>query len=149
MLLLFSPSRANVMNGKWWLTETVLWSASSRPADVQVQNFLLHPPSDTRDGSQGKWLQQTCTLFVQNGVQLLREFARQATAWANASVIQANFSQPKPSLEQAGSNRGKISFTTFSFNIGGSLGSYFEALIPDVELCSSFPRWVVASPGWW
>lgn len=84
---------------------------SSRPADVQVQNFLLHPP---RDGGQGKWLQQTCTLFIQNGVQLLMEFARQATAWANASVIRANFSQPKPSLEPTGSNRGKITLRTFS-----------------------------------
>lgn len=61
-----------------------------------------------RDGSQGKWLQQTCTLFLQNGVQLLMEFARQATAWANTSVIRANFSQPKQSLEQTGNNRGKI-----------------------------------------
>lgn len=60
-----------------------------------------------RDSGQAKWLQQTCTLFVQNGVQLLTEFARQATAWANASVIRADFSQPKQSLEQTGNNRGK------------------------------------------
>lgn len=126
---------------------------SSRPADVQVQNFLLHPP---RDGGQAKWLQQTCTLFIQNGVQLLVEFARQATAWANASVVRANFSQPKPSLEQTASNRGKTTHNFFPsksffppfflfkqtlsggqkmrFIFGGGGGTL------EVTPCSSFPR---------
>ncbi|XP_003962254.1 probable serpin E3 [Takifugu rubripes] len=98
--------------------------------DVQVQNFLLHPP---RDGGQGKWLQQTCTLFLQNGVQLLMEFARQATAWANASVIRANFSQPKPSLEQTGSSRDEL----WHLQAGGSSG----------ELSGSGEAQVEA-PGW-
>lgn len=135
------------------MTETVLWSVSSRPADVQVQNFLLHPP---RDGGQAKWLQQTCTLFIQNGVQLLVEFARQATAWANASVVRANFSQPKPSLEQTASNRGKTTHNFFPsksffsplFFIQANTEWRSEDAIHllggggtlEVTPCSSFPR---------
>lgn len=88
------------------------WSSISLPppppADVQVQSFLLHPQSEPRDGGQGRWLQQTCTLFMQSGVQLATEFARQATAWANASVIRANFSHPRQqSPEHTGSSGGK------------------------------------------
>lgn len=75
------------------------------PADVQVQSFLLHPQSEPRDGGQARWLQQTCTLFMQSGVQLAAEFARQAAAWADASVIRANFSHPRPEL--TGSSGGK------------------------------------------
>lgn len=83
---------------------------SSYPADAQVQDFLLHSQSDMSNTSQGKWLQQTCTLFIQSGVQLLTEFTQHAAAWANTSVIRANFSQPNHSLnqlERAGNNRGK------------------------------------------
>ncbi|KAF3843581.1 hypothetical protein F7725_002430 [Dissostichus mawsoni] len=54
--------------------------------DATVQNFLLHSHSDMRNNSQGIWLQQTCTLFVQSGVQLLSEFTKHAAVWANTSV---------------------------------------------------------------
>lgn len=67
--------------------------------------------SDMTSNSQGRWLQQTCTLFIQSGVQLLAEFTRQAAAWANSSLIRTNFSQPNPSVsqhpEQAGNSRGE------------------------------------------
>uniref|UniRef100_A0A8D0D1U8 Serpin peptidase inhibitor, clade E (nexin, plasminogen activator inhibitor type 1), member 3 n=1 Tax=Sander lucioperca TaxID=283035 RepID=A0A8D0D1U8_SANLU len=82
--------------------------------DAQVQDFLLHSQSDISNTSQGMWLQQTCTLFVQSGVQLLTEFTQHAAAWANTSVVRANFSQPNPttfanSLETAGSSSGELS----------------------------------------
>ncbi|KAK5860677.1 hypothetical protein PBY51_022138 [Eleginops maclovinus] len=76
--------------------------------DATVQNFLLHSHSDMRNNSQGIWLQQTCTLFVQSGVQLLAEFTKHAAVWANTSVVRANFSQPIPSRgqqERAGNNQ--------------------------------------------
>lgn len=78
------------------------------------------------DASQRKWLQQTCTLFIQSGVQLLTEFTQHAAAWANASVIPANFSQPNHSLsqlERAGNNHGKqvICITRHSYLLQRSL----------------------------
>lgn len=82
-------------------------------ADAQVRDFLLHSMSDMSSSSQGRWLQQTCTLFIQSGVQLLAEFTRQAAAWANSSLIRTNFSQPNHSvsqhLEPAGNSRGERS----------------------------------------
>ncbi|KAM7406835.1 hypothetical protein PAMA_002846 [Pampus argenteus] len=72
--------------------------------DAQVQDFLLHSQSDT---SHRMWLQQTCTLFIQSGVQLLTEFTQHAVAWSNTSVVRANFSQPnhtRDKVEQAGHN---------------------------------------------
>ncbi|XP_075887142.1 putative serpin E3 isoform X2 [Nelusetta ayraudi] len=68
--------------------------------DAQVRDFLLHSMSDMSNNSQGRWLQQTCTLFIQSGVQLLAEFTRHAAAWANASLIRTNFSQPNHSVSQ-------------------------------------------------
>ncbi|KAM4561456.1 putative serpin E3 [Fundulus diaphanus] len=62
--------------------------------DAQVRDFLLHSQGDLSNSSQGTWLQQTCTLFIQSGVQLLAEFTQQAAAWANTSVLRANLSQP-------------------------------------------------------
>ncbi|KAM9851433.1 putative serpin E3 [Aulostomus maculatus] len=75
--------------------------------DAQVQDFLLHSQSDISNSSQGVWLQQTCTLFIQSGVQLLTEFTQHAAAWSNTSVVRANFSQPnhtRSQLEQTGHN---------------------------------------------
>ncbi|XP_045909975.1 probable serpin E3 [Micropterus dolomieu] len=75
--------------------------------DAEVQGFLLHSHSDKSNSSQGMWLQQTCTLFIQSGVRLLTEFRQHAAAWANASVVRANFSQPnhtRSQLEQTGHN---------------------------------------------
>ncbi|KAE8299700.1 putative serpin E3 Precursor [Larimichthys crocea] len=92
--------------------------------DAQVQDFLLHSQSDISNTSQGVWLQQTCTLFIQNGVQLLTKFTQHAAVWANTSVVRANFSQPnhtRGQLErarnahdetwhiQAGSSSGELS----------------------------------------
>nr|XP_046260187.1 probable serpin E3 [Scatophagus argus] len=68
--------------------------------DVQVQNFLLHSQSEMSNTSQGMWLRQTCTLFIQSGVQLLSEFSQHAAAWANSTVVRANFSQPNHTLSQ-------------------------------------------------
>lgn len=46
------------------------------------------------------WLQQTCTLFIQSGVQLLPGFTQLASQWANTSVVRANFSQPNQTHSQ-------------------------------------------------
>ncbi|XP_060945152.1 probable serpin E3 [Limanda limanda] len=62
--------------------------------DAQVHDLLLHSQGDVSNTSQGMWLQQTCTLFIQSGVQLLTEFTQHAAVWANTSVVRANFSQP-------------------------------------------------------
>ena len=80
------------------------------PADAQVQDFLVHSQSDMDNSSQGMWLQQTCTLFIQSGVQLLTEFTQHAAAWSNTSVVRANFSQPnhtRSQLARAGHSHGK------------------------------------------
>uniref|UniRef100_A0A3Q2ZRS5 Serpin peptidase inhibitor, clade E (nexin, plasminogen activator inhibitor type 1), member 3 n=1 Tax=Kryptolebias marmoratus TaxID=37003 RepID=A0A3Q2ZRS5_KRYMA len=69
--------------------------------DAQVQDFLLRPQGVVNNSSQGVWLQQTCTLFIQSGVQLLAEFAQHAGAWADTSVVRANFSRPSPARSQA------------------------------------------------
>uniref|UniRef100_A0A3P8RPK0 Serpin peptidase inhibitor, clade E (nexin, plasminogen activator inhibitor type 1), member 3 n=1 Tax=Amphiprion percula TaxID=161767 RepID=A0A3P8RPK0_AMPPE len=69
--------------------------------NAQVQDFLLHSQGDVSNSSQGMWLQQTCTLFIQSGVQLLPQFTQHAAAWANTSVVRANFSQPNLSHSQA------------------------------------------------
>uniref|UniRef100_A0A3B3CBP3 Serpin peptidase inhibitor, clade E (nexin, plasminogen activator inhibitor type 1), member 3 n=1 Tax=Oryzias melastigma TaxID=30732 RepID=A0A3B3CBP3_ORYME len=64
-------------------------------------HFLLHIRADRgydiTNSSHGMWLQQTCTLFVQSGVQLLDEFTQGAAAWADTNVVRANFSQPNDS----------------------------------------------------
>lgn len=55
------------------------------------------------------WLQQTCTLFIQSGVQLLPGFTQLASEWANSSVVRTNFSQPNQThsqLERAGHQQG-------------------------------------------
>uniref|UniRef100_A0A3P9N6D7 Serpin peptidase inhibitor, clade E (nexin, plasminogen activator inhibitor type 1), member 3 n=1 Tax=Poecilia reticulata TaxID=8081 RepID=A0A3P9N6D7_POERE len=62
--------------------------------DAQVRDSLLHAQGDVSNSSQGAWLQQTCTLFVQSGVRLLAEFTQHAAAWVDTSVVRANFSQP-------------------------------------------------------
>ncbi|XP_062258757.1 probable serpin E3 [Platichthys flesus] len=62
--------------------------------DAKVHDLLLHSQGDESNTSQGMWLQQTCTLFIQSGVQLLTEFTQHAAVWANTSVVRANFSQP-------------------------------------------------------
>nr|XP_020479649.1 serpin E3 isoform X2 [Monopterus albus] len=75
--------------------------------DVPVQDFLLHSQGDMSNSSQGMWLQQTCTLFIQCGVHLLTEFTQRAAAWASTGVVRANFSQPSHSrsqLERLGHN---------------------------------------------
>lgn len=86
-------------------------SVSSCAADAQVQDFLLHSQSDISNTSQGMWLQQTCTLLIQSGVQLLTEFTQHAATWANTSVVRANFSQPnhtRGQLERTGGNQGNF-----------------------------------------
>ncbi|XP_018552076.1 probable serpin E3 [Lates calcarifer] len=68
--------------------------------DAQVQDFLLHSQGDMNNTSQGTLLQQTCTLLIQSGVQLLTQFTKHAVAWANTSVVRANFSQPNHTRSQ-------------------------------------------------
>lgn len=82
----------------------------------QVQDFLLHSQSDMSNTSQGMWLQQNCTLLIQSGIQLLTEFTQHAAAWANTSVVRANFSHPNHTQGhdetwhlQAGSSSGELS----------------------------------------
>lgn len=78
--------------------------------DAQVQGFLSHAQSSMNSTSQGMWLQQTCTLFIQSAVQLLTEFIQRAVAWANTSVIRTPFSQPSSARsreqEQPGHRQG-------------------------------------------
>uniref|UniRef100_A0A3B4X280 Serpin peptidase inhibitor, clade E (nexin, plasminogen activator inhibitor type 1), member 3 n=1 Tax=Seriola lalandi dorsalis TaxID=1841481 RepID=A0A3B4X280_SERLL len=75
--------------------------------NAQVQDFLLHSQGDMSNTSQGMWLHQTCTLFIQSGVQLLTEFTQHAAAWANTSVVRANFSQPNHTRNQELSGSGE------------------------------------------
>ncbi|KAI4805364.1 hypothetical protein KUCAC02_009986 [Chaenocephalus aceratus] len=99
--------------------------------DATVQNFLLHSHSDMRNNSQGIWLQQTCTLFVQSGVQLLSEFTKHAAVWANTSVVRANFSQPNPRQQQerAGNNHDEpLQSGSSSGELSGSGEAQAEAL---------------------
>uniref|UniRef100_A0A3B3DMT9 Serpin peptidase inhibitor, clade E (nexin, plasminogen activator inhibitor type 1), member 3 n=2 Tax=Oryzias melastigma TaxID=30732 RepID=A0A3B3DMT9_ORYME len=70
------------------------------PAEAHVLDFLLRSQSDITNSSHGMWLQQTCTLFVQSGVQLLDEFTQGAAAWADTNVVRANFSQPSHAQSQ-------------------------------------------------
>ncbi|XP_068423155.1 probable serpin E3 [Clinocottus analis] len=86
--------------------------------DVQVQDFLLRSHRDASNSSQGALLQQTCTLFLQSGVQLLADFTRRAAAWADGGLVRADFSQvnhtargaaEEPWPLQAGSSSGELS----------------------------------------
>ncbi|XP_026232391.1 probable serpin E3 [Anabas testudineus] len=89
--------------------------------DAPVQDFLLHSQADLSNTSQGMRLQQTCTLFIQSGVQLLTEFTQHAAHWANTSVVRANFSQPnhtRSQLERLGHNHDE----SWSFQAGSSSG---------------------------
>lgn len=74
------------------------------PADAQVQDFLLDSQGVLNNSSQGLWLQQTSTLFIQSGVQLLSRFLQHTAAWADTSMVRANFSHPTHS--QAGQKHG-------------------------------------------
>uniref|UniRef100_A0A3Q1HBK6 Serpin domain-containing protein n=1 Tax=Anabas testudineus TaxID=64144 RepID=A0A3Q1HBK6_ANATE len=77
--------------------------------DAPVQDFLLHSQADLSNTSQGMRLQQTCTLFIQSGVQLLTEFTQHAAHWANTSVVRANFSQPNHTRSQLERLGGELS----------------------------------------
>ncbi|XP_078795852.1 putative serpin E3 isoform X1 [Oryzias latipes] len=68
--------------------------------EAHVLDFLLRSQSDISNSSRDMWLQQTCTLFIQSGVQLLDEFTQGAAAWADTSVVRANFSQPSHAHSQ-------------------------------------------------
>ncbi|KAM6934676.1 putative serpin E3 [Xenentodon cancila] len=69
--------------------------------DAHVRDFLLLSQGNVSNTSQGTSLQQTCTLYIQTGVQLLTEFTQHAAAWANTSVVRANFSQPNRTHSQS------------------------------------------------
>uniref|UniRef100_A0A8C6NRF8 Serpin peptidase inhibitor, clade E (nexin, plasminogen activator inhibitor type 1), member 3 n=1 Tax=Nothobranchius furzeri TaxID=105023 RepID=A0A8C6NRF8_NOTFU len=72
--------------------------------DAQVQDFLLHSQGDLTNTSQGMWLQQSCTLFIQSGVQLLDQFTQRTAAWANTNIIRplADESETKSTLSGSG-----------------------------------------------
>ncbi|XP_053184891.1 probable serpin E3 [Scomber japonicus] len=89
--------------------------------DAQVQDFLVHSQSDMDNSSQGMWLQQTCTLFIQSGVQLLTEFTQHAAAWSNTSVVRANFSQPNHTRSQL-ARAGHSHDETWPLQAGSSSG---------------------------
>uniref|UniRef100_A0A672IN70 Serpin peptidase inhibitor, clade E (nexin, plasminogen activator inhibitor type 1), member 3 n=1 Tax=Salarias fasciatus TaxID=181472 RepID=A0A672IN70_SALFA len=71
------------------LEETLGFNAN----DAQVRSLLLGSQGDLGNSSRGLWLQQTCTLLVQSGVDLLTSFTRSAAAWGHAAIVRANFSQ--------------------------------------------------------
>ncbi|XP_049450034.1 probable serpin E3 [Epinephelus fuscoguttatus] len=102
--------------------------------DAQVQDFLLHSHSDTSNTSQGMQLQQTCTLFIQCGIQLLTDFTQHAAAWAYTSVVRANFSQPnhtRGQLERVGNNHDEswpLQAGSSSGELSGSGEAQAEAL---------------------
>ncbi|XP_028249930.1 putative serpin E3 [Parambassis ranga] len=102
--------------------------------DAQVQSFLLHSQGDVSNATQGMWLQQTCTLFIQSGIQLLTEFTQHAAAWANTSVVRANFSQPsntRSQPERAGHNHDEsllLQSGSSSGELSGSGEAQAEAL---------------------
>lgn len=65
----------------------------SCPADVRVQDFLLRSHGDAGNGSHSAALQQSCTLLLQRGVQLLSDFTRRAAAWTDGGVVRADLGQ--------------------------------------------------------
>ncbi|XP_028992453.1 probable serpin E3 [Betta splendens] len=102
--------------------------------DALVQGFLLHSQGDLSNSSQGARLQQTCTLFVQSGVQLLADFTQRAAFWANASVVRANFSRPnhtRSRQERPGHSHGEsgaLQSGSSSGELSGSGEAQAEAL---------------------
>ncbi|KAF3694587.1 putative serpin E3 Precursor [Channa argus] len=97
--------------------------------DAVVQDLLLHSQRDMGNTSQGMWLQQTCTLFIQSGVQLLSEFTQQAASWANTSVVRVNFGHPnhtRSQLERSGQNHDE-SWPLQSGSSSGELSGSGEA----------------------
>ncbi|XP_013881493.1 probable serpin E3, partial [Austrofundulus limnaeus] len=60
--------------------------------DAQVQAFLLDSHGVMNSSSQCPWLQQSSTLFIQSGTQLLSRFLQHTAAWADTSVVRASFS---------------------------------------------------------
>lgn len=122
-------------------------SHSLRSADAQVRDFLLHSMSDVSSNSQGRWLQQTCTLFIQSGVQLLAEFTRQAAAWANSSLIRTNFSQPNQSvsqhLEPAGNSRGEKSHHAAVCHRGPHCTKAAAAAAPSLQVKVASPQRII------
>ncbi|XP_013885075.1 probable serpin E3 [Austrofundulus limnaeus] len=62
--------------------------------DAQVQAFLLDSHGVMNSSSQCPWLQQSSTLFIQSGTQLLSRFLQHTAAWADTSVVRASFSHP-------------------------------------------------------
>lgn len=61
-------------------------------ADTHVRDFLLLS-RPALNSSEGLKLVQTCSLFIQSSVNIQTNFLHSAASWANASVVQANFSQ--------------------------------------------------------
>lgn len=48
---------------------------------------------DAGNGSHSAALQQSCTLLLQRGVQLLSDFTRRAAAWTDGGVVRADLGQ--------------------------------------------------------
>ncbi|XP_054643485.1 probable serpin E3 [Dunckerocampus dactyliophorus] len=84
--------------------------------DAQVRELLLQSQAETSNNSSraAAWLRKTCVLLVQSGVKLVDGFTQNAAAWADASVVRGNFSQPgRGHVEawplQSGSSSGEMS----------------------------------------
>ncbi|XP_060909102.1 probable serpin E3 [Labrus mixtus] len=99
--------------------------------DAQVQDFLMHSQIDESNTSHGMWLQQTCTLLIQSGIQLLTEFTQHAAAWANTSVVRANFSQPHSTPSQP--ERVRPNHDEMLLQSGSSSGELSGSGEPQVE----------------
>ncbi|KAG7501514.1 hypothetical protein JOB18_001043 [Solea senegalensis] len=95
--------------------------------EAQIQDFLLRSHGDMSNSSQGMWLQQTCTLFVQSGVRLLDEFTHHAAAWANTSVVRANFTQPSHAGSQHSGHNHDETWPLQSGSSSGELSGSGEA----------------------
>ncbi|XP_068185842.1 probable serpin E3 [Antennarius striatus] len=88
--------------------------------DAHVQQVLLRSQGAVGNTSQGVLLRQTCTLFVESGVQLLTEFIQRAAAWTNASVVRTNVSQD--SLGGSPEGAGNTPNDSWRLQAGGSSG---------------------------
>nr|XP_057938647.1 probable serpin E3 [Doryrhamphus excisus] len=86
--------------------------------DAQVRDLLLQSQAETSNNSSrgAAGLRKTCVLLVQSGVKLVDRFTQNAAAWADASVVRGNFSQPDGGLGhdeawplQSGSSSGELS----------------------------------------
>ncbi|KAM6099390.1 serpin E3 isoform 1-T3 [Theristicus caerulescens] len=68
--------------------------------DQSVQDFLRAVYEGATDSSQGTVVQLACSFFVDAGVQLSPHFTAHVAHWANSSLQQTNFTDPRRTAAQ-------------------------------------------------